>query len=83
MAGVRFNDVQSRPFEFLDLTSLTLEEFEQLIPPFEQAFQASHGQVVSRWQTPAPRANLASTKIAPLPTPRRSLVLLAHLPQNL
>jgi hypothetical protein len=27
MASVRFTDVQARPTEFLDLTSLTLEEF--------------------------------------------------------
>ena len=40
MAGVRFSDVQFRPTEFLDLTSLTPDEFEQLIPPFEEAFQA-------------------------------------------
>src|SRR5438477_8100337 len=40
MAGLRFIDVQSRPMEFLDLTSLTLEEFQILIPPFEAAFQA-------------------------------------------
>jgi hypothetical protein len=30
MAGARFTDLQSRPMEFLDLTSLTLDEFEQL-----------------------------------------------------
>ena len=40
MAGLRFIDMQSRPTEFLDLTSLTLEEFQILIPPFEAAFQA-------------------------------------------
>jgi hypothetical protein len=40
MAGVRFADLQSRPTEFLDLTSLTLDEFQQLLPPFEAAFQA-------------------------------------------
>ena len=40
MAGLRCIDVQSRPTEFLDLTSLTLEEFQILIPPFEAAFQA-------------------------------------------
>ena len=40
MASVRFADVQSRPLEFLDVTSLTLDEFQQLIPPFEAAFQA-------------------------------------------
>jgi hypothetical protein len=40
MAGLRFIDVQSRPTEFLDLTSLTLDEFQLLVPPFEAAFQA-------------------------------------------
>ena len=39
MAGVRFSDVQSRPIEFLDLTSLTLDEFEQLIPPFAAIYK--------------------------------------------
>ena len=29
-----------RPVEFLDFTSLTLDEFQQLVPPFEAAFQA-------------------------------------------
>jgi hypothetical protein len=38
MAGVRCTDLQSRPMAFLDLTSLTLDEFEQLLPPFEAAF---------------------------------------------
>src|SRR5438309_962311 len=40
MASVRFTDVQARPTEFLDFTSLTLEEFQQLVPPFATAFQA-------------------------------------------
>jgi hypothetical protein len=40
MAHLQFPDVQDRPTEFLDLTSLTLDEFQQLIPPFEVAFQA-------------------------------------------
>jgi len=40
MAAIRFVDVQARPTEFLDLTSLTPDEFEQLIPPFEDDFQA-------------------------------------------
>jgi hypothetical protein len=40
MASVRFADMQSRPVEFLDFTSLTLDEFQQLVPPFEAAFQA-------------------------------------------
>ena len=40
MAGLRFTDLQSRPMEFLDFTSLTLDEFPQLVPPFEAAFHA-------------------------------------------
>jgi Helix-turn-helix of DDE superfamily endonuclease len=40
MASVRFTDVQARPTEFLDLTSLTLAEFQQLVPPFEAAYHA-------------------------------------------
>ena len=39
MAGVRFTELQSRPMEFLDFTSLTLNEFQQLVPPCETAFQ--------------------------------------------
>src|SRR5215813_1814454 len=39
MASVRFTDVQARPTEFLDFTSLTLNEFQLLVPPFEAAFQ--------------------------------------------
>src|SRR5438477_2108024 len=40
MASVRFADLQSRPMEFLDFTSLTLDEVQQLVPPFEAAFHA-------------------------------------------
>jgi hypothetical protein len=38
MASVRFTTLQSRPREFLDFTSLTLDEFQQLVRPFEAAF---------------------------------------------
>lgn len=40
MAGLRFTDLQSRPTEFLDFTSLTLDEFQLLVPSFEAAFHA-------------------------------------------
>ena len=40
MVGLRFVDMRLRPTEFLDFTSLTVEEFQMLIPPFEAAFQA-------------------------------------------
>jgi hypothetical protein len=48
MAHLRFTDVQDRPGEFLDLTSLTLDEFEQLVPPFEAAFRAHMAVAWSR-----------------------------------
>jgi hypothetical protein len=32
--------MQARPIEFLNLTSLTLDEFQQLVLSFEVAFQA-------------------------------------------
>ena len=44
MGHLRFTDLQSRPLEVLDLTSLTLEEFRHLVPPFEAAFQAHMAQ---------------------------------------
>src|SRR5262245_44453208 len=34
MVSVRFIDVRARPTEFLDFTSLTLDEFQLLVPPF-------------------------------------------------
>ena len=40
MASIRFTDVQARPSAFLDLTSLTLDEFQPFVPPFETACQA-------------------------------------------
>src|SRR4029434_7145743 len=79
MAGLRFRDAQSRPTEFLDLTSLTLEEFQILIPPFEAAFQAH----MAVWRFDGtPRAALPFTvyKNCPLPTPEdRLFFLLTYL----
>lgn len=79
MAGVRFIDVQSRPTEFLDLTSLTPDEFEQLVPPFEEAFQAH----MARWRLdgkPRTARQFAVYKNCPLPTPEdRLFFLLTYL----
>src|SRR5262245_41115335 len=52
MAGLRFTELQSRPLEFLDFTSLTLEEFQQLVPPFETAF---HARMTARRMDGTPR----------------------------
>ena len=79
MAAIRFVDVQARPIEFLDLTSLTLDEFEQLIEPFEEAFQAH----MALWRLDGkPRASrqFAVYKNCPLPTPQdRLFFLLTYL----
>ena len=44
MGTLRFADLQTRPTEVLDLTSLTVEEFQPLAPPFDTAFQAHMAQ---------------------------------------
>jgi hypothetical protein len=79
MAGVRFIDVQFRPTEFLDLTSLTPDEFELLIPPFEEAFQAH----MARWRLdgkPRTARQFSVYKNCPLPTPEdRLFFLLTYL----
>jgi hypothetical protein len=79
MAAIRFSDVQSRPIEFLDLTSLTPDEFEQLVPPFEVAFQA----YMARWRLdgkPRTSRQFSVYKNCPLPTPEdRLFFLLTYL----
>ena len=40
MAGLRCIDMQARPTEFLDVPSVTLDEFQAFVPPFETAFHA-------------------------------------------
>jgi hypothetical protein len=79
MAGLRFADLQSRPTEFLDLTSLTLEEFQQLIPPFETAFQA-HMEAWRMDEKPRTARRFTVYQNCPLPTPEdRLLFILTYL----
>ena len=79
MAHVQFTDVQARPTEFLDLTSLTLDEFQQLVPPFEAAFQAH----MAAWRLdgkPRTARQFSVYKNCPLPTPEdRLLFILAYV----
>jgi len=72
MASVRFTDVQFRPTEFLDLTSLTLEEFQTLVPPFEAAFHA-HMAVWRLDGQPRTARQFTVYKNCPLPTPEARL----------
>src|SRR5216117_635733 len=79
MAHVQFTDVQDRPTEFLDLTSLTLEEFQQLLAPFEAAFQAH----MAAWRLdgkPRTARRFSVYQNCPLPTPEdRLLFILAYV----
>jgi hypothetical protein len=75
MASVRFTEVQSRPTAFLDVTSVTLEEFQQLVPPFEAAFHAP----MAAWRldgTPRTACRLSVYQHCPLPTPDDRLFFL-------
>ena len=79
MAGVRFTELQSRPMEFLDFTSVTLDEFQQLVPPFETAFQCH----IAAWRMdgkPRTARRFTVYKNCPLPTPEdRLFFLLTYL----
>jgi hypothetical protein len=72
MANVRFADMQFHPVEFLDFTSLTLAEFQQLVPPFEAAFHAH----MATWRLdgkPRTARQFSVYKNCPLPTPEERL----------
>src|SRR2546422_6406554 len=79
MAGLRFIVLQARPLEFLDFTSLTLDEFQQLVPPFEAAFHAR----MTAWRLdgkPRTARRLTVYEHCPLRTPEdRLLFILAYL----
>src|SRR5213592_2632326 len=79
MAGLRFTDLQSRPMAFLDCTSVTLDEFQQLVPPFEAAFHAR----MAVWRMdgkPRTARRFTVYKNCPLPTPEdRLFFILTYL----
>src|SRR6266446_7038035 len=79
MAGLRFPDLQSRPTEFLHFTSLTLDEFQQLVPPFAAAFYAR----MAAWRLdgkPRTARRFTVYENCPLRTPEdRLLFILAYL----
>jgi hypothetical protein len=79
MGSVRFADLQSRPMEVLDLTSLTVDEFRSLVPPFEATFQAH----MAAWRLdgrPRTARRYPTDQHCPLPTPEdRLLCILVSL----
>ena len=79
MGTLRFTDLRTRPPEVLDLTSLTMDEFRQLVPPFETAFQTHMAQ----WRLdgrPRTARRYTTYQNCPLPTPEdRLLFILVYL----
>ncbi len=71
--------MQARPSAFLDLTSLTRDEFQQLVPPFEAAFHAH----MAAWRLdgkPRTARQFRVYKNCPLPTPEdRLFFILTYL----
>lgn len=82
MAGLRYADLQSKPNEVQDLTSLTVAEFEMLVPVFEMAFQT----YMSQWRLdgqPRTARQYTTYTNCPLPTPAdRLLFILLYLKNN-
>ena len=79
MGTLRFADLETRPTEVLDLTSLTMDEFQQLVLPFEAAYQ-SH---MADWRLdgqPRTARRYTTYQNCPLPTPEdRLLFILVYL----
>jgi hypothetical protein len=79
MGTLRFADIQPRPTEMLDLTSLTVEEVRELVFPFEAAFQVH----MAEWRLdgrPRTARRYTTYTNCPLPTPEdRLLFILVYL----
>ena len=82
MSGLRYAEVSQKGLKFLDLTSLTVEEFGQVVPSFEEAFQ----ERMKQWRLDGKqRSGRGYTTYAncPLPTPEdRLLFILVYLKTN-
>jgi hypothetical protein len=82
MPGLRYADVARKPTDVLDMTSLTVDEFQALLPSFEQAFQAHMAQ----WRLdgkPRTARRYTTYTNCPLPTPEdRLLFILVYLKTN-
>lgn len=79
---LRYRDIPTHTTELLDLTSLTVDEFAALVPPFEAAFLDS----MTAWTLHGRRRQLrryATYSNCPLPTPEdRLLFILVYLKQH-
>jgi hypothetical protein len=82
MSGWRYSQVSHKEQKFLDLTSLTVQEFDQRVPAFEEAFQ----ERMKEWCLDGkPRQGRGYRTYAncPLPTPQdRLLFILSYVKTN-
>lgn len=83
MSGLRYAEVSQKEREFLDLSSLTLEECAQLVAAFEEAFE----ERMKGWCLDGkPRTGRSYTPYTncPLPTPEdRLLFILVYVKAHL
>src|SRR4029450_5498720 len=70
-----FTELQSRPIEFLDFTSLTLNEFQQLALPLEPPVQ-THRAAWPMDGKPQTARRFTVDKTCPLPTPEDRLLFI-------
>lgn len=82
MPGLCYTDLVRKPTDVLDMTSLTPEEFEVLVPAVETAFQAH----MAEWRLDGKRRTArryTTYANCPLPTPHdRLLFILVYLKTN-
>ena len=82
---LRYQDVAGRETQLLDLTSLTSEEFNSIVEPFEQAFQ-EHMQQWTMTGQPRTQRSFSVYTNSPLPTPQDRLLFtlsyLKHAPRQ-
>src|SRR4051812_16113171 len=79
---LRYRDLATHSTEVLDLTSLTVDEFTALVPPFEAAFLGYMADWTLHGRQRQAR-RYTTDKNCPLPTPEdRLLFILTYLKQN-
>jgi hypothetical protein len=76
---LRYQTIKDKAYRVLDLTSLTVDEFEQLVEPFETAF-VRHMQDWTMEGKPRTGRSYSQYANCPLPTPEdRLLFILSYL----
>lgn len=82
MSRIQYQEVAKKERDFLAMTSLTLEEFAELIPAFEQAFQQRMAEYCLDGH-PRTGRDYVSYSNSPLPTPEERLFfILVYIKTN-